>query len=323
MSHIPRLDFIGRPTSYRFAVRGAEVVSGLLGVASRTVRGQRVELLRDLPYVSTGHPQQRLDVFVPEAASRGVRGAVVYFHGGAFQYLSRRTHTHIATRFALEGHVVFNVEYRLAPMNAYPACMEDASAALMWIARHADRFGVDPRRLLVAGESAGANIAVGVAVAGCVEQRSPWARRLFAEGPRLRGCIAACGVFCVDELDWRNSELARHPRVRKTFHGMQARYENPWNYSDLSVSPDRGVVRCLESPALHGRQLPELFAFAGSGDPVAEDTRRMVAAYRSRGAQVIARVYPGQRHAFHVIFPGSASRDVWRRQLAFAARRLR
>ncbi len=297
-------------------------MSGLLGAAQRRFRGQRLHVAQDVPYRSTGHPQQQLDVYVPLTASTEPRGAVVYFHGGAFQYLSRRTHAHIATRFALEGHVVFNVEYRLAPVYPFPACMEDASAALMWIATHAERFGVDARRLVVAGESAGANIALAMTVAQSFEQRSPWARNMFRHGPRLRGCIAGCGVFCVGDLGWRSSTHARDPRAQKIFRSMKERFYNPWNYSVCRNSAPTSPVEVLESETLSSRPLPELFAFVGDRDPVMEDTHRLVAAYRARGAKAIARVYPGQRHAFHAVSPGAASRDAWRRQLAFAAHRL-
>jgi acetyl esterase len=259
---------------------------------------------------------------MPTEGSTEPRGAVVYFHGGAFQYLSRRTHAHIATRFALEGHVVFNVEYRLAPLYPSPACMEDASAALIWIAAQAECFGVDPGRLVVAGESAGANIALAMTVAQSFEQRAPWARKMFREGPRLRGCIAACGVFCVGELGWRSSTLARDPRAQKIFRSMKEQFYSPWNYSGRLVSEPTSAVEILESETRTSRSLPELFAFVGARDPVSEDTHRLVAAYRSRGVKTSAHVYPGQRHAFHAISPGAASRDVWRRQLAFAAHHL-
>jgi len=323
VSPTSRPDFIGRPASYRLAVRGAELASGFVGLARRTLHKQEVEVVRDVAYAATGHPQQRLDVFLPKARTTSARGAIVYVHGGAFQYLSRRTHAHIAMRFALEGFVVFNMDYRLAPLNPYPACMEDASAAMVWIARHADQFGVDSSRLVIAGESAGANIAVTVAVAGSIEQRAPWARRLFNEVPRLRGCIAACGVFCVDDPHWRESERAKEASNRKIFRSMKERFDDPWNYSGVSGFESMAAVRILESSLATNRPLPELFAFVGGRDPVEEDTRRVVASYRGRGAHVIAHAYPGQRHAFHALSLGSASRDVWRRQLAFAARSLR
>lgn len=279
-----------------------------------------MEMIRDVAYTSGGHPQQRLDVYLPRPRSVEPRGAVVYFHGGAFQYLSRRTHAHVAMRFALGGFVVFNVDYRLAPLNPAPACMEDASSALRWITAHADRFGVDPSRILVAGDSAGATIAVTATVAGSVRQRSTWARRLLEEGPSLRGCIAACGVFGVDDPAWRRSDRARAPRVREIFQTMKRRFDDPWNYSDRLELPSTDVVSILESAVPEIRALPELFAFVGTHDPVEEDTRRLASAYRARGARVTSCIYPGQRHVFHAISLGSAARDVWRKQLAFAAR---
>jgi len=60
--------------------------------------------------------------------------------------------------------MVISVDYRLAPEHVFPAAHEDAYAALEWAAENAGRFGGDPARLAVAGESAGANLAIAVSI---------------------------------------------------------------------------------------------------------------------------------------------------------------
>jgi acetyl esterase len=102
-------------------------------------------------------------VYVP-AADASLPG-LVYFHGGGFVLgdldMSDRPCRELAN---LSGSVVISVDYRLAPEHKFPAAVDDAYAATRYVAQHANEFGVDPRRLAVGGESAGANLATVVAL---------------------------------------------------------------------------------------------------------------------------------------------------------------
>jgi acetyl esterase len=92
-------------------------------------------------------------------------GVVVFFHGGGWVLSSIEGHDSLARRLAARsGALVVSVEYRLAPEHPFPAPHEDAWAATVWLAEHAAQFGGDPGRLAVAGDSAGGNLAAGVAL---------------------------------------------------------------------------------------------------------------------------------------------------------------
>lgn len=316
-----RVDWMNRSLAYRLGVTGAERLSHLAAHVQQRVAQRPLEVIEGIAYTRTGHPAQRMDVLYPRAGKARRASGVVYVHGGAFQYLSRNTHRHMASPFAIDGHVVFNLDYRLAPVHPYPACVQDVSAALRWIVQHSDRFGIDPRRLIIVGESAGAWISIAMVLGQCVESDEPWAEALRQRTPPLAGCIAACGVFDLAQPGWRTGSLANRPRTREIFQSMTTRFVDPWNFSVCSGGALASPMTTLEKQPSLSQPLPELFAFVGNRDPVQEDTTRLCRAYRRLGGEVEERRYPGENHAFHAVSLNASSRDAWRRQLRFARRR--
>jgi acetyl esterase len=90
---------------------------------------------------------------------------VVYFHGGGWVLGDIETHDALCRRLCSEsGCAIVSVGYRLAPEHAFPAPLDDCYAATEYISSHEAEFGVDPARLLVAGDSAGGNLAAAVAI---------------------------------------------------------------------------------------------------------------------------------------------------------------
>nr|ACL67844.1 lipolytic enzyme [uncultured bacterium] len=89
---------------------------------------------------------------------------LVYCHGGGWVIGDLETHDGISRAFAnAAGCIVVSVDYRLAPENKYPAAVDDAFAALNWVAEHAAEFDGDATRIAVGGESAGANLTAVIA----------------------------------------------------------------------------------------------------------------------------------------------------------------
>ncbi|MFT4199763.1 alpha/beta hydrolase [Gordonia sp. (in: high G+C Gram-positive bacteria)] len=93
-------------------------------------------------------------------AGTASRGIVVYFHGGGWTIGSRASHDGPARDLAVDAGVdVLNVDYRLAPEHPFPAAADDALAAWRYAVDHAAEWGVDPDAIVVAGDSAGGNLA--------------------------------------------------------------------------------------------------------------------------------------------------------------------
>ena len=103
-------------------------------------------------------------VYSPPTDAAG-RGCIYWIHGGGYMFGSGLNVDARINRWVEEFDcVAVSIEYRLAPEHPYPAPLDDCYAGLLWIAQHADELGVDPNRIVVAGASAGAGLAAGLAI---------------------------------------------------------------------------------------------------------------------------------------------------------------
>jgi acetyl esterase/lipase len=111
------------------------------------------------------------DVPVRIYRPREAHGAVIWMHGGGWMMGTLDTEHAWASRVADgSGAVVISVGYRLAPEHPFPAAHDDVYAVLTWTAEHAAELGIDPDYIALAGHSAGANLAAGVALRARDEQ---------------------------------------------------------------------------------------------------------------------------------------------------------
>jgi acetyl esterase len=116
---------------------------------------------RDIPGPAGRVPVR---IFRPDAAP-GPRPLLVFLHGGAWIVGELDTHHGHASRLSAEaGAVVVLVGYRLAPEHPFPAAYDDSLAAVRWAAAAAADLGADPDLLVVAGDSAGGQLAASVAL---------------------------------------------------------------------------------------------------------------------------------------------------------------
>ncbi|MDG5482672.1 alpha/beta hydrolase [Mycolicibacterium gadium] len=105
-----------------------------------------------------GDGQIRARIYRPSSAAP--LPVVVYAHGGGFVFCDVDSHDGLCRNLAnLIPAVVVSVDYRLAPEHPWPAAAQDLYAATQWAADHATEIGGDPNRVVVAGDSAGGNLA--------------------------------------------------------------------------------------------------------------------------------------------------------------------
>ncbi|WP_233499373.1 alpha/beta hydrolase fold domain-containing protein [Pararhodobacter sp. CCB-MM2] len=115
-------------------------------------------------WVETEAGPVRVRLYRP--AGEGAQPCLIYLHGGAFMMGSPETHADVTAHLAARsGHVVVSVDYALAPEAPFPAAARQVQAVAHWLHAQAGALGLDPARFAVAGDSAGGNLAAGLALA--------------------------------------------------------------------------------------------------------------------------------------------------------------
>jgi acetyl esterase len=125
-----------------------------------------------------------LRIYTPVAAAADPMPGLIYFHGGAGVFCSIETHDGLCRILANESDCrVISVGYRLAPESKFPAAVEDAYAATEWVFANCDGLGIDPKRVAIGGDSAGATLAAVV----CHQARQ-------MSGPQIALQVLLCPV---------------------------------------------------------------------------------------------------------------------------------
>jgi acetyl esterase/lipase len=134
---------------------------GAGGPAARISTGASHTAILDRTYVTVAGRDLRLDLYVPRGERRPTP-TLLYLHGGGWTQGTKDEAADLVPASA--GWAVISPDYRLAPTDLAPAAVEDAVCALRWVAAHADERGLDLRRLVVAGYSAGGHLALMLAL---------------------------------------------------------------------------------------------------------------------------------------------------------------
>lgn len=132
---------------------------GLLNAVGPRDRGVR-RVARSIPYGD--HARQTLDLYAPDGATN--LPTVVFFYGGGWDSGSKDLYGWAAQALAAQGFVVALPDYRVVPEVVFPSFVEDAAAATARAAELVSDKGGDPARLGVAGHSAGAHLAMMIAL---------------------------------------------------------------------------------------------------------------------------------------------------------------
>ena len=229
--------------------------------------------------------------------------ALLFLHGGGWVIGGLDTHDATCRRLAnLAGCRVLAVDYRLAPEHPFPAALEDAAAALGWLATAPQ---VDPSRIAVGGDSAGGTLAAVLALMG-------------RDGAAPRAC-AQLLIYPVTDLAMNSPSYARVgegvPLTAAVMHWFADHYApDPAQRADWRASP-------LRAPSLSGA--PPAFVLTVGHDPLCDEGRAYAARLEGEGVRVTALHLSDQVHSLLTLtrfiragdavlhMAAAALRDAW------------
>ena len=289
-------------------------VGRALPIAHPRVLG--VEVIRDVRYCDSRRRAHLLDVYRPRTHKES-RPVVLYIHGGGFGILHKDSHWLLAMIFARAGYVVFNISYRLAPDDPFPAAIEDACDAYAWVVRNARAYGGDAGRIVLAGDSAGGNLITALTLATCYRRDEPYARRAFDTGVVPCAVVPTSAIFQVSDCARFGRARKIHPFITWVLVGVERAYLRDVQGASLDLADP---VCALERGIAPDRPLPPFFVAVGTKDPLHPDTKRLEAALARLGAHCEARYYKGAIHVFHAAIWRRRAREYWRDAFRFLHR---
>ena len=206
------------------------------------------------------------------------RPCLLYLHGGGWTFGSNETHDRIMRLLARDsGAVVVGVDYRLAPEHPFPAGLDDALAALDWLISGGAGEAVDPARLALGGDSAGANLAL----AALLRSRSSAVRTAIL----FYGCYAP-------EFDTPSHRRNGGGAFGLTTSRMRWYWGNHLGRETIATTSLAAPGRA----ALEG--VPPLYLNAAGLDPLLDDTLGFASRLAAAGVRYRLDVFPGVVHGF-------------------------
>lgn len=227
--------------------------------------------------------------------------AVLYLHGGGGLLTDSSSYIHVLKNIAHAAQAaVVAVDYRRAPEHPFPAGLEDAEAALQWMFQNAQAFRFDLKRISVAGDSAGGNLAAGLALRNANDKQLPVYKQILLNArltnirhfPSMEEFGEGYGLTQVG-IDFFASKYFRNPADARHAH----------------ASP-------LDAPDLRG--LPPALIITSEYDPLRDEGEAYAVALQQAGVRVKAVRFAGMAHTI-VVFGATKDAAAHAMQLIAAA----
>lgn len=224
------------------------------------------------------HGQVPCRLYLPDDAEKP--GCLIYAHGGGFMQGSLDSWDHFLRDLVRQsGVAALSVDYQLSPEVKFPVAFDETVAMIRLAAREGSGFGIDPSRLAVGGDSAGANLALAAAVA-----------LRDAGDNALSFLLLVYGVYTTDSdsASWR--QFGRGAGLSQTQMKWiwETYLENPGQMADLRAAPGLADLKGL----------PPAHLIVGSLDPLLDDSNRLAAQLDAAGVANALTVYQGINHGF-------------------------
>ena len=213
--------------------------------------------------------------------NNGLAPCLVFYHGGGWVIGDIDSHDVVCRKLAHEGElIVISIDYRLAPEHKFPAAVDDAIAAVKWVASNAKDLGIDATRLMVGGDSAGGNLAAVVALAA-----------RDGDGPKLAGQVL---IYPATDFAMKHPSHSEPETSILLTHSVIKWFCNhylsgPADIDNWKASPARATT-------LAG--LPPAYLLTAGADPLRDEGNEYAKRLKEAGVPVTYKHFPGQFHGF-------------------------
>jgi acetyl esterase len=231
--------------------------------------------------VAIAGPAGDLRVRITSPSGTGPFAGLVFFHGGGWVTGGIHTHDHLCRTITRDADVVVvSVDYRLAPEHPFPAGVDDADAATIWVSEAADRLGIDRMRLGVGGDSSGGNLAA-----------------VIARRPRDRGQPGL--AFQVLLYPVTDAGLDTPSYLENAEGYLLTKDSMAWYWNLYSPGPnDRFDPDASPLRALDLSGLPRALVISAEYDPLRDEAEQYARRLEEAGVPVRHTRYAGMIHGF-------------------------
>jgi acetyl esterase/lipase len=204
----------------------------------------------------------------------------VYYHGGGWVIANKDVYDGGARALAtMSNAVVISADYRQGPEHKFPAAHDDALAVYEWALRNAGSLKGDPKRIALAGESAGGGLAVATAIA--------------ARDKKLQMPLAIISVYPIAGSDTTTQSYVENATAKPLNRPMMS-----WFFDNYLRSPaDRQDPR-INLVAANLRGLPATTIINAQIDPLRSDGEMLAQKLQAAGVSVTQKTYDGVTHEF-------------------------
>ena len=219
-------------------------------------------------------------IFTPEGD--GPFPVLVYFHGGGWVLGNLDTHEPLCRRLAnASSAIVVAVDYPLSPEAVFPAALEDCYKSIQFVVEQAEDLNIDPTRVVVAGDSAGANLAAAVAILA-----------------RDRGGPSICFQLLIYPVLDQRCQSASYTEFAEGY-GL-SKSAMLWFWQQYLGNSEDSPIKPLISPLLAEdiSNLPPAHVITASYDVLRDEGEAYVQRLKEAGVPVTHRRYEGMIHGF-------------------------
>jgi acetyl esterase len=258
-------------------------------------------------------PDGKFDIYFPGNAAKSKLTTIVWVHGGGFISGDRKDVASYARILAAKGYAVVAVGYTIAPEQRYPGPVRQVNAALAHLVKRAHAYPIDASRIVLAGDSAGAQLAAQTAL---IISDPAYAKNIGVtpgiSRQHLIGAILHCGVFDARLLGRGGGMIGLFLRTAgRSYFGTE----------DFSAP----IVKEFSVAEHVNSSLPPVFISAGNKDPLLPHSLSMAVALERAGVRVDKLFFPadyspGLDHEYQLNLDTEAGKLALARTIEFLQR---